>query len=249
MVSFGVELPDPAPLPRAVPGTGGRVVGVDLGITALATLSSGEVVANSRRLSAGLTGLRRAQRVCARRRGPDRRTRVGPSNRWRKARSRADKIHTRVANLRRDDTHRFTTRLVRRFGTIVIEDLHVAGMLRNRRLARHIADANWAQLRRQLAYKTQRAGVRLVVADRWFASSKTCSGCGTATTKLTLSERTYQCVACGVAPHLVRPRPGAGRSAHDHGEVAGASGQVTDHRVAGQLAGDQQAAGGLRVGQ
>jgi putative transposase len=74
-----------------------------------------------------------------------------------------------VANLRRNDTHQLTTRLVRAHDVIVIEDLHVAGMLRNRRLARHIAGAAWAEIRRQLTYKAEWAGVRLIVADRWFA--------------------------------------------------------------------------------
>lgn len=193
-VAFSVEVDEPAPVPR----TGGRVVGVDLGIADLATLSTGEHVPNTRRLDRELRNLRRIQRTCARRRGPDRRTRVEPSNRWRKARARADAIHTRVAHLRRNDTHQLTTRLVRDFDTIAIEDLHVAGMLRNRRLARHIAGAAWAEIRRQLTYKTDRAGVRLIVADRWFASSKTCSGCGTAKAKLALSERTYACLACGI---------------------------------------------------
>jgi putative transposase len=193
-VGFSVEVEESAPTPRE----GGRVVGVDLGIKELAVLSTGERVANSRRLRVAQRKLRRAQRMCARRRGPDRRARVAPSNRWRKARARADRIHTQVANLRRDDTHQLTTRLVRSFDTIVIEDLHVAGMLRNRRLARHIADASWAEIRRQLTYKAERAGARLVVADRWFASSKTCSGCGTAKAKLALSERTYVCLACGI---------------------------------------------------
>jgi putative transposase len=123
---------------------------------------------------------------------------VEPSQRWRKARARADRIHARVAGLRRNDTHQLTTRLVAGFDTVVIEDLHVAGMLRNRRLARHIADASWAEIRRQLTYKAERAGVRLIVADRWFASSKTCSGCGTAKAKLALAERTYVCTACGM---------------------------------------------------
>lgn len=193
-VSFSVELPAVEPAPRR----GGRVVGVDLGITHLATLSTGEQVRNGRRLDGELRRLRLAQRACARRRGPDRRTRVEPSQRWRKARARADQIHTRVANLRRNDTHQFTTRLVRDHDTIVIEDLHVAGMLHNRNLARHVAGAAWAEVRRQLAYKAERAGVRLIVADRWFASSKTCSGCGTAKAKLALSERTYVCTACGL---------------------------------------------------
>lgn len=193
-VAFSVEVDQPAPTPRA----GGRVVGVDLGITELATLSSGEHVPNRRHLDRELRNLRRVQRACARRRGPDRRTRVEPSHRWQKARVRADRIHTRVANLRRNDTHQLTTRLVRRFDTLVIEDLHVAGMLRNRRLARHIAETNWAEIRRQLTYKTERAGVRLVVADRWFASTRTCSVCGVAKAKLALSERTYVCMSCGV---------------------------------------------------
>lgn len=193
-VSFSVEVPDVGQAPR----TGGRVAGVDLGISHLATLSTGETVPNGRRLDTELRRLRRTQRVCARRRGPDRRTRAEPSNRWRKARARADRIHTRVANLRRNDTHQLTSRLVRDHDVVVIEDLHVAGMLRNRRLARHIAGAGWAEIRRQLSYKADRTGVRLVVADRWFASSKTCSECGTAKAKLALSERTFVCMSCGV---------------------------------------------------
>jgi putative transposase len=80
----------------------------------------------------------------------------------------------------------------------VVEDLHVAGMLANRRLARHIADAGFGELRRQLGYKTVWNGGRLVVADRWYPSSKTCSGCGTVKTKLALSERTYTCEVCGL---------------------------------------------------
>jgi putative transposase len=205
-VSFSVELPDPelpdVELPDPASRTGGRVVGrvvgVDLGISQLATLSTGEQVPNGRRLDGALRRLRRAQRVMARRRGPDRRTRQEPSRRWRKAKARVDRIHTRVANLRRDDIHQLTGRLVRDHDTIVIEDLHVAGMLRNRRLARHIAGAAWAEIRRQLGYKADRAGARLIVADRWFASSKTCSGCGTAKAKLALSERTFVCLACGI---------------------------------------------------
>jgi putative transposase len=197
-VSFSVELPDPEPGSRL----GGRVVGVDLGISTLATLSTGRRVPNGRRLDTELARLRRAQRRVSRRRGPergpDRRTRTAPSNRWRKARARADRIHTRVANLRRDDSHRFTTPLVRKYDVIVIEYLHVAGMLRNKRLARHIAGAGWAEIRRQLTYKAEWAGVRLIVADRWFASSKICSGCGTVKAKLGLSERSYVCTACGL---------------------------------------------------
>jgi putative transposase len=196
-VSFSVELPD-VEVPDREPVPRARVVGVDLGISTLATLSTGRRVPNGRRLDRELRRLRRAQRRVSRRRGPDRRTRAEPSNRWRKARARADRIHARVANLRRNDTHQLTTPLVRGYDVIAIEDLYVAGMLRNKRLARHIAGAGWAEIRRQFTYKAQWAGVRLVVADRWFASSKICSGCGTAKAKQALSERTFACTACGV---------------------------------------------------
>ena len=80
----------------------------------------------------------------------------------------------------------------------MVEDLNVTGMLANRKLARHIADAGFAEIRRQLAYKTTWNGGRLIVADRWYPSSKTCSGCGTVKTKLALSEREYTCKACGL---------------------------------------------------
>lgn len=193
-VSFSVELPDPAPAARP----GSRVVGIDLGIKGLAVLSTGQTVPNPRPLDQAQAALRRAQRQAARRRGPDRRTGVEPSRRWRKSRGRADRIHTRVANLRRDAVHKLTTGLTAEFDTIVLENLAVANMIRNRRLSRAIADAGWAQIRRQLTYKIAQAGGVLVVADRWFASSKTCSGCGTAKAKLMLSERTYSCLACGL---------------------------------------------------
>jgi putative transposase len=108
------------------------------------------------------------------------------------------KAHARVGNLRRDGLHKLTTGLARQHGTVVVEDLNVSGMLANRKLARHIADAGFAEIRRQLAYKTGWNGGRLLVADRWYPSSKTCSGCGTVKTKLALSEREYHCEAYGL---------------------------------------------------
>ncbi|MFG1950506.1 RNA-guided endonuclease TnpB family protein [Micromonospora sp. NPDC048830] len=127
-----------------------------------------------------------------------RRAGARPSKRWQRARARLARAHARVANLRRDGLHKLTTRLAREHGTIAVEDLNVSGMLTNRRLARHIADAGFAELRRQLAYKAGWNGGRLIVADRWFPSSKTCSGCGTVRTKLALAERTYTCATCGL---------------------------------------------------
>jgi putative transposase len=192
-VAFSVELPDPAPVER----TGGRVVGVDLGITSLAVLSTGQVVPNPRHLDAALTALRRVQRQASRRRGPDRRTRTAPSNRWHKTKARVAALHTRVANARCDGLHKLSTRLVASHDVVVVEDLNVAGMVRNRRLARHIAGLGMAELRRQLDYKATDAGVRLVVADRWYPSSKTCSACGAVRAKLTLAQRQFVCENCG----------------------------------------------------
>lgn len=88
--------------------------------------------------------------------------------------------------------------MAREYGSIVIEDLNVAGMVKNRRLARVISDAGFGEIRRQLTYKTTWNGGTLIVADRWYPSSKTCSVCGVVKTKLRLSERTYVCAECGL---------------------------------------------------
>ncbi|WP_243422559.1 IS607 family element RNA-guided endonuclease TnpB [Micromonospora globispora] len=173
-------------------------VGVDLGVRHLAVLSTGEPVPNPRQLEAALRKLRRISRGLSRKVAPDRRTRRDASKRWERVRGQLSRVHLRVANLRCDGLHKLTTRLAATYGTIVIEDLNVAGMLRNRRLARRIADAGFAEIRRHLAYKTQWYGSRLMVADRWYPSSKTCSGCGAVRTKLALSERTFTCTPCGL---------------------------------------------------
>ena len=192
-VALSVELPDPAPAAR----TTGRVVGVDLGIKSLAVLSTGETVPNPRHLDRDLARLRRLQRRCARRRGPDRRTGCKPSRRWRQTKHRVAALHTRVANQRRDHLHKLTTGLVGDHDVIVVEDLNVAGMVRNKRLARHIGQLGMGELRRQIQYKADQAGVRVHVADRWYPSSKTCSACGAVRAKLTLAEREFVCESCG----------------------------------------------------
>jgi putative transposase len=256
-VSLSVELPDPQPAPL----TAGRVVGVDLGIKSLAVLSSGEVVPNPRHLDGALARLRRAQRMCARRRGPDRRTRREPSHRWCKAAAKVAALHTRVANQRRDGLHRLTSRLVREHDAVVVEDLHVAGMLRNKRLARHIAGLGMGEFRRQLSYKAEAAGARLHVADRWYPSSKTCSTCGVVRAKLTLAERQFVCESCGtrldrdfnaainlaaladrvvlgeLRPDVKQPagNPGKatiGGSGYRHGKAPGPAGSQRHHREA-----------------
>jgi IS605 OrfB family transposase len=156
----------------------GSVVGVDVGIRHLAVLSTGELIANPRHLEVAQARLRLLGRALSRKQGPDRRTKQQPSKRWSRAQARFGRAHARVANLRRDGLHKLTTRLARTHGTVVVEDLNVAGMPRNRRLSRRIADAGFGEIRRQLGYKTGWNGGRLLVADRWYPSSKTCSACG-----------------------------------------------------------------------
>lgn len=164
-------------------------VGVDLGVKILATLSDGRLFDNPRHLNAAQRRLARAGRAYSR-------TQRGSAGR-KKAAARLGKLHARVAHLRGNALHQVTARITLDYELVVLEDLNVSGMLRNHTLARHIADASFAELRRQLEYKLPRHGGRLVLADRFFPSSKICSNCGTAKATLSLSERIYRCPSCG----------------------------------------------------
>jgi putative transposase len=202
----------------------------------LAVLSTGEEVPNPRHLSGALRKLRRLSRTMARRQGPARRAGREPSNRWRRASAAVAKAHGRVADQRRDGLHKLTTRLAAEFGTVAIEDLHVAGMVKNRRLARHVADASFGEFRRQAEYKAAWRGGRVIVADRWFASTKTCSGCGAVKAKLPLSERTYVCASCG----LVLDRDvNAARNLAEYGkrQIAGSGPEIPNGRGADRKTG------------
>ena len=184
----------------------GAPVGVDLGAKHLAVLSTGEEVDSPKHPSRYARRMARLQRQCSRRQGPAKGHR--PSGRWRRSKAKLAKAHAKVANARADKLHKLTTRLAKSHGAVVVEDLNVAGMTTSAKgsghwrgkagLNRALADASPAGLRRQLAYKTTWYGSRLVVADRWFPSSKTCSGCGTAKAKLSLSERVFCCEHCGL---------------------------------------------------
>jgi putative transposase len=185
-VSFTVEVQ------RHLPTGNGKadVVGVDVGVRHLAVLSTGMVVPNPRALERTLRKLRRLNQELARRR---------PNSRRRKSTGRQlARVHARAANIRRDALHKLTTTLATGHGTVVVEQLNVAGMLRNRRLARAVADSSLGEMRRLLGYKTVWYGSRLVVADPFYPSSKTCSACGWAKAKLTLAERTFHCETCGL---------------------------------------------------
>jgi len=162
-------------------------VGVDLGIKEFATLSNGEVVPALKPHRAAHQRLVRLSRSLSRKK-------KGSSNRA-KAKAKLAKLHQRIANIRVDALHKLTARLATEFDTIGIEDLNVRGMLANRHLARSIADAAFAEFRRQLEYKSVMTGAKVVVIDRFFPSSKTCSVCGTIH-DMKLSDRIMVC-DCG----------------------------------------------------
>jgi putative transposase len=122
----------------------------------------------------------------------------GSANRA-KARLRVARVHARIADRRRDLLHKLTTRLVRENQLVVIEDLAVRNMLRNRSLARAISDASWSELRSMLEYKCGWYGRDLVVVDRWLPSSKTCSACGYLLDTLPLRVRVWMCPGCGAS--------------------------------------------------
>ena len=168
----------------------GGAVGVDLGVKRLATLSDGTVIENPRHLRKLERKLKRAQKVLNRK--------VKESNRRAKAKAKVARIHARVANQRLDGLHKLTTRLAKEYSDVSIEDLNVAGMVKNHHLAKSVSDAAFGEFRRQLEYKAARTGARLRIVDRWYRSSKTCSKCGSVKAKLSLSERTYRCDSCGL---------------------------------------------------
>jgi putative transposase len=171
--------------------SGNDVVGLDVGINALVTLSTGEVFAPPRALRSSLRRLRRLSKAHSRKK-------MHSANRRRSAQVLA-RCHARIAHVRRDGLHKLSTHLAKSHGQIVIEDLNVRAMLRNRRLARSIADASWGELTSMLEYKCRWYGAKLIRADRFFASSKTCSSCGYRKETLALAERTFSCENCGTA--------------------------------------------------
>ena len=165
------------------------VIGVDLGVETLATLSDGRKISGPKALRRGLRRLARLQRAHARKQR-------GGKNRAR-SRIKIAKLHARIRNLRQDGLHKLTTTLVRDHSIIVIEDLNVRGMMANRHLARAIGDMGFFEFRRQLTYKAARHGRRVIVADRFFASSKICSLCHEKAETLPLSVRDWTCPHCG----------------------------------------------------
>jgi putative transposase len=165
------------------------VVGVDLGIKTLCTLSTGEVVVGAKSYKKYEAKVSRMQWL--------NRHKVIGSNNWKKAQLQIARLHRKIANIRKDTLHKLTTLLAKNHGAVVIEDLNVSGIMANRKLAKAIADMSFFEFRRQLTYKCELYGSKLVVVDRWFPSSKICSNCGTKKETLTLNERVFNCDHCG----------------------------------------------------
>jgi putative transposase len=168
-----------------VPENAGPVVGVDLGVKRLATMSDGQVEANPQHLKQRLKKIKRLHRAVTRK--------VQGSQNRKKAARKLGAAYRKVANLRAHTLHQLTSRLARTKSTVVIENLNVSAMLKNHHLAQAIADVGFTEFRRQLEYKARWYGCRVLVAERWYASSRTCSGCGWVDERLTLADRTFLC--------------------------------------------------------
>ncbi|WP_229421117.1 RNA-guided endonuclease InsQ/TnpB family protein [Telluria antibiotica] len=183
--SITVDTTD-SPVP---PADNQGAVGVDLGITVLATLSTGETIQGPMALRTLLPRLRRLSRALYRK--------VKGSHNRAEAKLKPAKLHARIANIRRDSLHQLSSSITRRFHTIGIENLNGKGMLGNRHLARAISDMGFYEFRRQLEYKSTWRGGQVVLVDRWFPSSKLCSGCGHRLESLGLGARNWTCPGCG----------------------------------------------------
>lgn len=198
-VSLQCEIPDE--LAAKPPAPKESVAGVDLGVREYAT-SDGVLIGVPRAYRKSERRLRRAQQSLSRKVGPVRRTGQTASKNWKKQQRKVARLHRRTADTRADWLHKLTDDLASRYAVMGIEGLNVRGMAKNKRLAKSVMDAGFAEFRRQLVYKAADRGGVVVVADRWYPSSKTCSACGAVRAKrLPLSVREWRCSECGTEHH------------------------------------------------
>ena len=189
-IAIQVELPD------VVAHTGeSQAVGVDLGVKTLATLSDGTKIEGAKAGRKLEKRLRRLNQALSRKKGA--RKGEKQSKNFKKNKMKIARCYAAMANIRADETHKLTTMLTRKYNLFGIEDLNVKGMMSNHRLARSVADMSFFEFRRQLEYKARATNSKIVVADMWFASSKTCSSCGIKKEELQLHEREWVCGHCG----------------------------------------------------
>jgi putative transposase len=231
-VSLNVEAPEfheQRRHPPSPPGDRGGFVGVDRGLAAFAVAATADGIQVGRWLAPtplgrSLVGLRRRSRAVAR-------AQPRSSNRVKAAR-RLSRQHARIADVRRHFLHQVSSQLVQTHDRLCLEDLAVANLMTNRHLARAIGDAAWAELARQLTYKAAWFGAELVTCDRWFASSKSCSRCGTVKPRLGLAERTFHCDGCGLV--VDRDRNAAANLAAWAEAASMAAAQVPDRQAGGR---------------
>lgn len=185
-VSIGVEINEtPKPLPRT-----DKAIGIDLGITDLAVLSNGTKVQAPKPLKSKLKQLRRLSKQLSRKQ-------KGSKNRE-KAKTKLSRLYYKISCIRKDFIHKLTTKLVKMYDVICIENLNVKGMVKNRKLSRAISDLSFYEFKRQLIYKANQSRKTIKEVDRFYPSSKTCSHCGFVMAKidLTLAIRNWQCPSC-----------------------------------------------------
>ena len=197
-ISIQVEVIDAIALKKR---TSNDVVGVDLGLTAAATLSNGKQFQSPKPLKKALRRLKIRGRSLSRKKitvVDNIVQKKAPSNNRKKSSLKLARLHARIVNLRADFTHKLTTQLCRENQVIVIEDLNVKGMMANHKVARAMNDVGFYTIRQQLEYKAKRYQNNLIIAERWYPSSKLCSNCGWYYEALTLKERTWQCSSCHV---------------------------------------------------
>lgn len=178
---------DEMPLPPV--STDGKAIGIDVGLLDLAVTSDGSKFANPRHIKVAERNLKRKQRKLSRK--------VKGSNSRARARRLVARAHQRVADARRDHLHKLSRRIVNENQVIVVEDLHVKGMVKNHNLAKAISDAGWGMFTRFLKYKAEGDGKAFVRTNRFFPSSKACSECGAIHDKMSLDVRHWACPHCG----------------------------------------------------
>lgn len=219
--SVSVEIPDAKTIQvNNAKVQSNSVVGIDLGISQLATLSTGEVFANPNALEKKLKTLRRVSRGLSRKQ-------KGSRNRE-KSRRKLCNLHRSISDLRSDALHKMTTSISKRFGVVCLEDLNVRGMTKNKHLARRLSDSSFGEIRRQLEYKTTSRGWRVLFVNAFFPSSKLCHVCLAKNKSLTLADRTWQCSGCGTV----------------HDRDLNAALNIRNHAVSYTVAGDARKACG-----
>ena len=167
-----------------------KTVGIDLGLKSFVITSDGKEFESNKKFRESQFKLRIAQKHLSRK--------LKGSNRFKKCKLKVAKIHQKIANQRLHYLHQVTNEMVNNYDTIVIEDLNVKGMVKNRKLSKSISDASFSAFRQQLTYKCDWYGKKLIIAPRFYASSKTCSDCGEVKKELKLNQRTYICECCGL---------------------------------------------------